>query len=152
MIYYTSDWHINHKNIIKYCDRPFRDISDMNQSLVSMYNNTVTSDDTVYFLGDLGYFSTKRRMHQFINSLNGDKVFLKGDHDKFMDDKYMLIADYVLCHWPLESWYNKTYGVRHLHGHCHGTWKVEANRLDIGIDNYYKLYGSYGLFDSVDVA
>ena len=52
MIYFTSDWHLGHANIIKYCERPFKSVSDMDRILIQNYNEIVDQDDTVYFLGD----------------------------------------------------------------------------------------------------
>ena len=50
--YVTSDWHLFHANIIKYCSRPFEGVDNMNRTLFENWNNTITEDDTVFFLGD----------------------------------------------------------------------------------------------------
>ena len=50
-IYLTSDQHFNHKNIIKYCDRPFANTDYMNTEIIRNYNNIVKDDDIVYHLG-----------------------------------------------------------------------------------------------------
>ena len=55
MIYYTSDLHLGHANIIKLCKRPFSDVDEMNAVLISNWNNRVTNGDTVYISGDLMY-------------------------------------------------------------------------------------------------
>ena len=51
----TSDLHLDHTNIIKYCKRPFLDTEEMNQTLINNWNNTISKRDTVYFLGDLAF-------------------------------------------------------------------------------------------------
>ena len=58
-IFFTSDLHFGHKNIIKFDNRPFFDVSDMNKELIKRWNNKVTKDDVVYVCGD---FIWKRRL------------------------------------------------------------------------------------------
>lgn len=53
MIFFTSDQHYGHKNVITYCNRPFTSVEEMNDKLVEFHNQTVTKkDDLVYHLGD----------------------------------------------------------------------------------------------------
>jgi len=77
MIYFTSDTHFDHENIIKYCNRPFKDVNHMNESMIENWNNTVNDTDTVMHLGDFSFKSDK-----FINRLNGNITLIKGNHDK----------------------------------------------------------------------
>lgn len=81
MIYFISDTHFDHTNIISFCGRPFEDTEAMNYVLVRDWNNTVKPEDTVYFLGDLT-FGRGRRPHKFwLDKLNGNIIFIKGSHD-----------------------------------------------------------------------
>jgi len=85
----TADLHLDHKNIIKYCNRPFTDVNKMNRILVNNWNNIISPKDTVYFLGDLSFHT-----EYWIPKLNGDITFIRGNHDKFHETKYY--NNYVL--------------------------------------------------------
>lgn len=77
--YAISDLHLDHANIIKYCNRPFRSVKDMNYRLVKNWNATVNPEDTVYFLGDLCSYG---QQETWLKRLTGKKVFIRGNHDK----------------------------------------------------------------------
>ena len=51
-IFITADHHFNHKNIIEYCDRPFKTVEEMNNTMIEKWNNKVGKDDLVIHLGD----------------------------------------------------------------------------------------------------
>lgn len=78
MNYLISDLHLNHANIIKYCGRPFRNVEEMNATLVGNWNRVVKEDDTVFFLGDLAF---GRDPLSWLEELNGHIVLIKGSHD-----------------------------------------------------------------------
>jgi calcineurin-like phosphoesterase family protein len=79
-IFFTSDTHFGHGNIIKFCDRPFKDVEEMNYKLIENWNNKVPNDGLVFHLGDFawgGYDFWK----SIRNQLNGDIILIKGNHD-----------------------------------------------------------------------
>jgi calcineurin-like phosphoesterase family protein len=79
-IYFTSDGHANHENIIKFCKRPFENMQEMNQELIRRWNEQVPKDGIVFHLGDFswgGYNAWK----DFREQLNGDIILIKGNHD-----------------------------------------------------------------------
>ncbi len=81
-IFFTSDLHLDHANIIKYCKRPFLDVNDMNSTLIRNWNNTVSNKDTVYFLGDLAFGRSSMPIDYWLKKLNGKTIFILGNHDK----------------------------------------------------------------------
>jgi len=155
-IWFISDTHFGHTNILKYCNRPFKNIKEHDETLIANWNSAVGLQDLVYHLGDFG-FGSKRRMIQILKSLNGIIYFIKGNHDKsvkkaevsayfqWMKDYYELpIKDeemgvkhkIVLCHYAFEVWNKKHFGSWCLHGHSHGTLPSADYqvRLDVGVD------------------
>lgn len=81
MIWFTSDLHLNHENIIGYCNRPFRDVYHMNESLIENWNMCVDPDDTVWVLGDLLLGERERGLKELIPRLNGLIYLVPGNHD-----------------------------------------------------------------------
>jgi calcineurin-like phosphoesterase family protein len=79
MIYFTSDLHFWHANVIKYCNRPFASIDEMNEKLIKNWNETVKPEDTVYCLGDLSL--AVRPVEVYTKRLNGTKYLVPGNHD-----------------------------------------------------------------------
>ena len=69
-LYVTSDTHFNHKNIIEYCDRPFKDIYEMNETIINNWNQVVKEEDIIYHLGDYG-FGKKENLQEIFEELNG---------------------------------------------------------------------------------
>lgn len=123
-VFFIGDLHLNHRNIIRYCDRPFRSIGQMNRRLVSNWNRTVGRDDTVYFLGDLALGRGGHRTIRWLSTLNGNIVFIRGNHDwtDEMESYGKLILNYnghsfLLTHNPRDvpdRWDDWV-----IHGHIH---------------------------------
>lgn len=78
-VFFISDLHFNHGNIIKYCNRPFVNADQMNRELVRRWNSAVSKDDTIFHLGD---FCKRGNPYEFINKLNGHIIFIEGNHDE----------------------------------------------------------------------
>lgn len=148
MKWYTSDTHFWHKNIIKYSNRPFNSVEEMNEELIKRWNQRVKPDDEVYHLGDFG-FAPIDKLQSIFNQLNGKKYFIKGNHDKeavklpwiwvkerveLYDnsnaDKIML----VLSHYSHRVWNKAHHGSIMLYGHSHGSLEGDSQTLDVGVD------------------
>lgn len=79
-IYFTSDTHFNHENILSFCHRPFTGLNSMNEGLIENWNSRVNKDDTVYHLGDFA-MGPKELHAGFLKRLNGKKILVRGNHD-----------------------------------------------------------------------
>jgi calcineurin-like phosphoesterase family protein len=87
----TSDQHFGHFNIIKYCNRPFETLEDMNEILLHNWNSTIRPKDKVYFLGDLA-FGKNSKTDDWLEQLNGDITFFVGNHDASNDIEFVTCA------------------------------------------------------------
>lgn len=100
-LWFWSDPHFYHKNVIKYCDRPYSSVEEMNEALIENYNSVVKEGDTCIWVGDC-FFCSKSKAKEIMNRLNGKKILISGNHDR--DPMYMrkLGFDLVLP----ECWLN----------------------------------------------
>lgn len=94
-ILFTSDWHIGHKNIIKFSNRPFKDIEHMREVLIGNYNASSSNNTVGYFVGDMG-FANSEELSSTIKRLNGTKVLILGNHDKQHESMYKTGFDVVI--------------------------------------------------------
>ena len=115
MIYFIADTHFNHANIIKYCNRPFKNTDEMNKYIIRKWNSVVKETDTVYHLGDVG-FGKFEELKTLVESLNGRKILLRGNHDfkigvntwkeiGFLEvyKKKIILDNLLLTHAPTEE-------------------------------------------------
>lgn len=79
MIWFTSDEHYDHKNVIPYCDRPFKDIDEMREGLIERHNALVRRNDIVWHLGDFSF--KKATVSEVVPRLNGLHYLVAGNHD-----------------------------------------------------------------------
>lgn len=152
MIYTTSDLHFFHKKILVFAheSRPFNDIDEMHGAMINNWNNLISPDDTTYILGDVSFGGVTGTV-DILNSLNGKKILIVGNHDesylrkeRFTDcfesiHQYLEIKHngYKIClmHYPI-AWHNlKHHGSMMLHGHLHGNPSyIEGRIKDVGMD------------------
>jgi len=162
-LFFTSDPHFFHKNIIKYCDRPFSSVEEMNASLIYEWNRVVPEDGHVFVLGDVTMGSTTSAIKWVIHQLNGTKYLVIGNHDRknvtqgHIGSMWENVGDIielsveddeisggyqklVLCHYPMITWNGSHKGSWQLFGHVHGTLdgsdKLSPNQLDVGVDSH----------------
>lgn len=117
--YLISDTHFDHVNIIDYCHRPFNTIHQMNETIVRNWNNAVSRNDTVYFLGDWGWGRKARPSSYWKHRLNGHITSLRGSHDRG-GLRHKIIKSgrhtFLLIHDPNDNhnWHGWL-----IHGHIH---------------------------------
>lgn len=129
--YIISDTHFNHTNIIKYCNRPFNDIREMNNTIIDNWNMIVKKDDIVYHLGDF-FLGSKFDLKKIVDKLNGTIYLIRGNHDRLTVKSYedcgiivlknapIIMNKYkiMLSHRPLPDTMIKD-GYVNIHGHIH---------------------------------
>ena len=132
MFYYIADTHFGHENILKMCNRPFESIEEMDEAMISAWNERVSGNDTVFILGDM--FFRCADPESVLQRLRGKKRLIVGNHDSsWMDrvdmkryflsvDNFLEISDgsrgITLCHYPLLTWKHKLRTFM-IHGHIH---------------------------------
>lgn len=144
-LWFTSDTHFGHRNVIRFCNRPFEDIKKMSAALIKNWNECVKEDDIVFVLGDVFWFNDSLSIKRVLTQLNGIIYIIPGNHDEF--DSYHRIVDnprFILCddvvqlflesednrwhrkimeiwmsHYPLMTWPHREKGAIDLFGHIH---------------------------------
>lgn len=137
--WFTSDTHFGHENIIKYCNRPFSSIQEMNRKLILNWNKVVESNDVVVHIGDFCFGDPL----EYLKQLNGHIVFIKGNHDnkkslnaRILNLDMMINSIHIYCTHLPEN-YSRKYKLN-LVGHVHEKWKVKKTKystlVNIGVD------------------
>ena len=149
-LFFTSDLHLGHANIIRFSNRPFSCVQEMDECLTENINKVVGVNDTLYILGDVSFRSKKADTLGLLRRINcKDLHLIVGNHDKdySRDGVFKTINVYeelkyspnelplVLFHYPIESWNRKCHGSLHLHGHIHSIGSDLNVRRFIG-ENY----------------
>lgn len=159
-IWFTADSHIGHRNIIKYCKRPFSDVEEMNETLISNWNKVVGKDDFVFHLGDFSVGGAAE-WTSLLDSLNGRIFLVLGNHDmnnvdqgfmrRFEDVSMQMLISIgkqrvYLNHYPFLCYGGAYRGTWQLFGHVHTSScmsGLDSPRLrmlfprqyDVGVDN-----------------
>ena len=151
MLWFTGDEHFNHGNIItKFVFRPFSTTAHMNTELIGRYNSRVKPGHTTYHLGDFKISADGPDTHELIGMLNGNHVFIKGNHDRNnglnTPLKFCVIESYsrqiVLAHKPEDC--DLIMGLLGIDlgfcGHVHEKWKfkhgVYGDLMNVGVDQW----------------
>lgn len=123
-VYFIADTHFDDINILNYESRPFDNVSEMNETIIANWNKTVSDEDKVFMLGDIGN-------DEYVKRLKGRKFLIKGNHDTKASDYYRQLgfeevydlpviyeSFWMLSHEPLYVNNNMPYA--NIYGHVHG--------------------------------
>jgi len=141
--FFTSDTHFNHESILKYCARPWSSVSEMNEALISFWNEVVTPEDTVYHLGDFA-MGDRDLIPSVLSRLNGRIILIRGNHDKTYSLKYFpevhdrIVLDMnghmlELVHNPSHAQMIHEKGITFC-GHVHEKWSFKDTGNHISAD------------------
>lgn len=163
-VFFTSDEHYGHSNIILYSSRPFSCIEDMHEQLIDRHNAVVRDGDVVYHVGDFAL--DERLVARILPRLRGKHYLVAGNHDKChpmrsraaaFGQKYLLWGfsgvylelhydGFVINHLPyagdhteqvrFPEWRPVDVGSWLLHGHVHELWKVNGRQINVGVDQW----------------
>lgn len=131
-VWIVSDTHFFHFNSISYCNRPFKDVEEMNKVLIKNWNNVVSKTDKVFHLGDFA-FGKKSDIKELVPKLHGYKILILGNHDRRTSQQFFLNAGfsevhkwpiiyakhYILSHEPIDRELIEGTNFKNLHGHTH---------------------------------
>lgn len=140
-LWFTSDLHFGHRNVLRFCNRPWDDEKQMGVGLIENWNSVVGDNDIVFVLGDTFWFNDSRSIKKVLSQLKGKDIYiLPGNHDDFEayhrvdDPRIHLCADVVTCwitengkpkrevylqHCPAATWPHRENGAYHFFGHIH---------------------------------
>ena len=148
--FFTSDYHLGHENIIKYTNRPFKNVYEMNKVIIENHNSIVKPEDIVFFLGDFcfknspgGKQGLTTPAKEYLNQLNGNFVFIQGNHDHNNGVNAILLngtieiggKEIFIIHNPRD--YDPTFEIN-LVGHVHKAWEInkiyKTYLINVGCD------------------
>ena len=143
--WFTADLHLNHKNIIKYCNRPFTDIYQMDNVLINNILARVKPGDNLYLLGDISFkldvalaFLNKipKKVNVFLIEGNHDHKRLKEYLPTFQIKDICINKQWItLCHKVMYTWNESHRGGWNLFAHSHGNLSPIGLQHDVGVDN-----------------
>ena len=167
-IFFTSDMHIGHKNVLKLSNRPFDNIEQHDKIIIDNYNRVVGKDDLCYILGDISWSQSLNEYKRIFSQLNGQKYVILGNHDSKKSllrcEKEGLILGVseskiirygtkfiYLSHYPCREWAGYFRGYYHLYGHTHANLDDFKQSTDIGVDCWeYEPVGIDEVLDYID--
>ena len=142
-IFFISDTHFGHVNVIRFCHRPYTNVNDMDVDIIQKWNSVVSKNDIVYMVGDFSW----REPTIYLKQLNGKIILIAGGHDYRWKRHFHLfhevhdtmtirigIQPIILSHFCYRVWNKSHYGSWHLFGHSHGRLEPIGKSWDVGID------------------
>lgn len=162
MMFFTSDNHFNHANIIEYENRPFESVQAMNEEMIVRWNAKVNEKDDVYILGDFAFSNPV----PILDALKGRKHLIIGNHDKPIlhskeaSGRFVWIKDYyklrigkqriVLFHFPIMVWDQTDFGSYHFYGHVHSNPNIRHPQF-VSLKNSYNVGADVNNYEPVSL-
>lgn len=131
-VWFWSDLHLFHTNVIAYCDRPFATADEMNDTMLRNYKAIVRDEDVVVFGGDIT-MGGATATNELLRQLPGYKINILGNHDVERKGKRLHLAidevvayleltvggqSILLTHYPVGELVLLP-GQINIHGHIH---------------------------------
>lgn len=146
MEYIFSDLHLNHEAIIQYEKRPFANVQEMNREILKNWREIVSSQDTIWLLGDVAFKTSKDDLKKIITNLPGRKNLILGNHDRGKSplwwrdvgfdevSRYPIIYRdfFILSHEPLYVGAEMPYV--NIHGHTHGESSDNPQKVNVSVE------------------
>lgn len=160
-IFITADEHYGHENIIKYCKRPFANVSEMRDHLISQHNAKVPDNRNMLTIhvGDMFWHTVPlKEALDILYALNGRHAFIYGNHDELIEQQLYLRQQFdwvrgenkasgtyivkfdkmeiFVCHYAMRVWNGSHKGSCSVYGHSHNELPVVGKSFDIGVDGH----------------
>ncbi|MEP3668989.1 MAG: metallophosphoesterase [Roseibium sp.] len=144
--FYTADPHFGHAKIIPLCNRPFKNLDEMNAALLDNLKQSMTKRDDLWVIGDFAYKGSGNAIEKIFSEIPGNKHLIIGNHDckhiKRLNwgSQHEIFAlndgphRFLMCHYPMVSWNQARHGVIQLFGHVHNNWAGSRNSVNLGVD------------------
>ena len=174
-VYFMSDLHYNHENVLKMNNRNFSGISEMNEYIVDTLKNTIKPGDVIFELGDLFWKTDTKECQSVLESIPTKEIYkIIGNHDKIklydngeneapLKKYFKVITDMLditiesggksymvtLMHYPSIDWNGMYHGSLHIHGHTHGhldEFEKNQPRLMVDVGFDAQICKNYGNF------
>lgn len=165
MIYFTSDTHFWHKNILNFEDRPYSTVEEMTEDMIEKWNKQINDNDIVYHLGDFCLGSLEQTI-DILSRLKGKIILIKGNHDfskhyKKINQMGLLYGYHEvgitlkyqkqkiwLSHYPMEIGLRPKYWS--VHGHIHSIESNWDNQINVGVDSPHFKHKPFGELITID--
>ncbi|EJM99988.1 hypothetical protein [Phyllobacterium sp. YR531] len=147
--WYSADPHFGHENIIRFCQRPFRSVHEMDAAILANYAKHIGPRDDFWIIGDLSHGRQTDKagyLKSLFEQVPGRKHLVVGNHDnrqikalgwasvqeliEIKDGEQSL----TLCHYPMITWNHARRGALQLFGHVHQHWQGSRNSINVGVD------------------
>lgn len=146
-IFFTSDEHYGHANVIRFCKRPFESLEDQTEQLITRHNSKVGPNDITYHCGDMFWRRVSiPEANSIMDRLNGKHALVLGNHDevaKRIAGRFEWVKECALIHtntrvwlshYAHRVWPDSHKGSYHLFGHTHSVLSDYRYSTDVGVD------------------